>query len=196
MPMTLAEASRAIASGALSAKALLDQVLERIAAVDGDVHAYVHVATAAARACARQADVDLARGAYRGPLHGIPYAVKDNYDTAGLPSQAGSRLRQGRVATADAALVTRLSQAGAVLVGKLSTWEYGTGNGGEYFDLPFPPARNPWNTQHFSGGSSTGAGVAVACGEALFTMGSDTTGSVRLPPRPRASSASSPPRGC
>ncbi|MEZ5818581.1 MAG: amidase, partial [Hyphomicrobiaceae bacterium] len=75
----------------------------------------------------------------------------------------------------------RLKAAGAVLVGKLSTWEYGTGNGGEYFDLPFPPARNPWDTERFTGGSSTGAGTSVAAGTAMFALGSDTTGSVRLP---------------
>jgi aspartyl-tRNA(Asn)/glutamyl-tRNA(Gln) amidotransferase subunit A len=179
--MNLAEASRAIASRSLSAETLLDTMLDRIERLDDVVHAYVHVAADAARAAARGADAALARGVYLGPLHGIPYAVKDNYETADLPTQAGSRLRQGRIGTTDAALVAQSTAAGAVLVGKLSTWEYGTGNGGEYFDLPFPPARNPWNLAHFSGGSSTGAGVAVACGEALFTMGSDTTGSVRLP---------------
>ena len=179
--MTLAALSQAIASGALSAEALLDRVLDRIAAVDGTVRAYAHLAAAQARAAARAADGELARGTYRGPLHGIPYAVKDNYDTAGLPAQAGSRLRLGRVATADAALVRQLARAGAVLVGKLATWEYGTGNGGEYFDLPFPPVRNPWAPERFAGGSSTGAGAAVAAGEAPFALGSDTTGSVRLP---------------
>ena len=81
----------------------------------------------------------------------------------------------------DAALVTRLRQQGAILLGKLATWEFGTGNGGEYFDLPFPPARNPWDTARFTGGSSTGAGASVAAGTALFALGSDTTGSVRLP---------------
>ncbi len=179
--MTLAEASRAIAAGTLSAQELLEQVLARIAAGDDTVHAYVHLAAAEARAAARAVDTARTQGGERGPLHGIPYAVKDNYDTAGLPAQAGSRLRLGRVAVQDATLVAQLRQAGAVLVGKLSTWEYGTGNGGEYFDLPFPPARNPWNPAHFPGGSSTGAGVAVATGMALFALGSDTTGSVRLP---------------
>jgi aspartyl-tRNA(Asn)/glutamyl-tRNA(Gln) amidotransferase subunit A len=81
----------------------------------------------------------------------------------------------------DAALVQKLKAAGAVLIGKLSTWEFGTGNGGEYFDLPFPPARNPWDTSRFTGGSSTGAGASVAAGTTLFALGSDTTGSVRLP---------------
>jgi aspartyl-tRNA(Asn)/glutamyl-tRNA(Gln) amidotransferase subunit A len=179
--MTLTEASRAIAAGTHSAADLLENVLARIATLDGTVHAYVHIAAASARIAAHDADAALARGSYCGPLHGIPYAVKDNYDAAELPAQAGSRLRQGRIATTDAALVAQSARAGAVLVGKLSTWEYGTGNGGEYFDLPFPPARNPWNPAHFSGGSSTGAGVAVACGTALFALGSDTTGSVRLP---------------
>ena len=107
--------------------------------------------------------------------------MKDNYDAAGLPATSGSRLRLDHVPGTDAELVRRLKAAGAVLVGKLSTWEYGTGNGGEYFDLPFPPARNPWDTDRFTGGSSTGAGTSVAAGTALFALGSDTTGSVRLP---------------
>ena len=100
---------------------------------------------------------------------------------AGLPATANSRFRAGRVATEDAALVQALRGTGAVLLGKLATWEYGTGTGAEHFDLPAPPARNPWDTSRFTGGSSTGAGVAVATGMALFAIGSDTTGSVRLP---------------
>jgi aspartyl-tRNA(Asn)/glutamyl-tRNA(Gln) amidotransferase subunit A len=107
--------------------------------------------------------------------------VKDNYDVAGLPATAGSKLRIDNIARRDAPLVRRLEEAGAVLMGKLSTWEYGTGNGGEYFDLPFPPARNPWDIDRFTGGSSTGAGASVAAGTVAFALGSDTTGSVRLP---------------
>ena len=98
-----------------------------------------------------------------------------------MPATAGSKLRLDHVATRDAPVIRDLEAAGAVLLGKLATWEYGTGNGGEYFDLPFPPARNPWDTDRFTGGSSTGAGASVAAGTAAFAMGSDTTGSVRLP---------------
>jgi len=177
----IAAAYPLIRAGELSPVDLVEAYLARIAAIDSRVHAYIHVAAERARAAAREATREIAAGGWRGPLHGIPYAVKDNYDVAGLPATAGSRLRLHHVPVQDAALVARLRDAGAILLGKLSTWEYGTGNGGEYFDLPFPPARNPWDTDRFSGGSSTGAGVAVAAGLAMFTLGSDTTGSVRIP---------------
>ncbi len=179
--LTIAEASLQLASGALTPSALLESVIDRIAAVDARIHSYIRVAAAEARAAAARATADLAAGRWQGPLHGLPFAVKDNYDVAGLPATAGSRLRLDHVPDSDAPLVASLKSAGAVLLGKLSTWEYGTGNGGEYFDLPFPPARNPWDTERFTGGSSTGAGTAVAAGTALFALGSDTTGSVRLP---------------
>lgn len=177
----IAEAYPLIRARKLSPVDLVEAYLARIAAIDSRVHAYIHVAADRARAAAREAAREIAAGGWRGPLHGIPYAVKDNYDVAGLPATAGSRLRLHHVPAQDAALVALLRDTGAILLGKLSTWEYGTGNGGEYFDLPFPPARNPWDTDRFSGGSSTGAGVAVAAGMAMFTLGSDTTGSVRIP---------------
>ncbi|MEJ1159262.1 amidase [Prosthecomicrobium sp. N25] len=153
----------------------------RIAAVEDRVHSYITLDLDGARAAAHVAETEIAAGRGRGPLHGIPFAVKDNYDAAGLPTTGGSRLLQGNVPGRDATLVARLKAAGAVLMGKLSTWEYGTGNGGEYFDLPYPPARNPWDPERFPGGSSTGAGTAVAAGTATVALGSDTTGSVRLP---------------
>ena len=179
--ITLAEASARIANQTLSPSDLLEAYLERIAAVDDRIHSYIHVAAAQAREAAAQAGKEIATGHWRGPLHGLPFAVKDNYDVAGMPATAGSRLRLKHVPWQDAALVQQLKAAGAILIGKLSTWEFGTGNGGEYFDLPFPPARNPWDTNRFTGGSSTGAGASVAAGTALFALGSDTTGSVRLP---------------
>ena len=179
--ITLAEASVRIANQTLSPSDLLEAYLERITAVDDRIHSYIHVAVEQARIAAEQAGRDIAAGHWKGPLHGLPFAVKDNYDVAGMPATAGSRLRLQHVPLQDAALVQQLKAAGAVLIGKLSTWEFGTGNGGEYFDLPFPPARNPWDTKRFTGGSSTGAGASVAAGTTLFALGSDTTGSVRLP---------------
>ena len=168
-------------AGRATSVALVESALARIATVDARIRSYIHVARERALADARQADAELAAGRRRGPLHGIPFAVKDNYDAVGMPATAGSALRLGHMPDRDADLVATLRSAGAVLLGKLSTWEYGTGNGGEYFDLPFPPARNPWDVTRFTGGSSTGAGAAVAAGTAIFAMGSDTTGSVRLP---------------
>lgn len=171
--LSLREAQDAIQGGMLTAEGLLERCLSRISALNDDLIAFAHVdADGAARS---------ARASPRGPLGGIPWAIKDTFDVEGLPCTANSRLRAGRVATRDAALVTEIRETGAVLLGKLSTWEYGTGTGAEHFDLPAPPARNPWDTSRFTGGSSTGAGVAVATGMALFAIGSDTTGSVRLP---------------
>ena len=172
-PPSLASALDAMAAGALSPADLVEGCLGRIAARDGALRAFLHLDAAAARAAAA--------GPRHRPLHGIPWAIKDTFDAAGWPATANSRLRAGRVATHDAALVAALRRTGAVLLGKLSTWEYGTGTGAEHFDLPAPPALNPWDTARFTGGSSTGAGVAVATGMALFAIGSDTTGSVRLP---------------
>lgn len=179
--LTIAEASALILKRDLSPVDLVDAFLDRISAVDDKVHTYIHVAAERARAEAQQAADAIAAGRWRGPLHGLPFGVKDNYDAAGMPATGGSKLRLGHVPDQDAELVRRLREAGAILLGKLATWEYGTGNGGEYFDLPFPPARNPWDTSRFTGGSSTGAGASVAAGTAMFALGSDTTGSVRLP---------------
>lgn len=179
--LTIAEASARILRRELSPVDLVEAHLDRIAAVDSKVHTYIHVAAERARAEARQAHDAIAQGRWRGPLHGLPFGVKDNYDAAGMPATGGSKLRIDHVPEQDAELVRRLRDAGAILLGKLATWEYGTGNGGEYFDLPFPPARNPWDTSRFTGGSSTGAGASVAAGTAMFALGSDTTGSVRLP---------------
>jgi aspartyl-tRNA(Asn)/glutamyl-tRNA(Gln) amidotransferase subunit A len=172
-PLTLSDALGALAAGSLTPAALLARCLEAIERRNPALHAVLHLdAAGAGRAAAAPR---------QGPLGGIPWAIKDTFDVAGLPATANSRLRAGRVASADAALVAQIRAAGAVLLGKLATWEYGTGTGAEHFDLPAPPARNPWDTSRFTGGSSTGAGVAVATGMTLFAVGSDTTGSVRLP---------------
>jgi aspartyl-tRNA(Asn)/glutamyl-tRNA(Gln) amidotransferase subunit A len=116
---------------------------------------------------------------YRGPLHGIPFGLKDIYDTAGVATEGGSKLCLGRVPTADATTARLLKQAGAILLGKLTTWEFAIG--GTAFDTPFPPARNPWNTDRDPAGSSSGSGAAVAAGLRAMAMGSDTGGSIRWP---------------
>ncbi len=179
--LSAAEAGRRIAAGTLSSAALVRHMLERIEALNGRLHTYITIVADRALDAARQADAEIAAGRHRGKLHGVPFAVKDNYSTAGIRTTAGSRLMLDTVPAVSAEAVLRLEAAGAVLLGKLNTWEYGTGNGGVYFDLPFPPARNPWDPACFTGGSSTGAGAAIAAGLACFTMGSDTGGSIRLP---------------
>jgi aspartyl-tRNA(Asn)/glutamyl-tRNA(Gln) amidotransferase subunit A len=179
--LTVAEASGLIQTGKLSPVDLLEAFLARIDEVDGKIRSFIHLDVEGARKAAQSAAEELRAGFWRGPLHGIPFGVKDNYDAAGLPATGNNRTRLTRIAARDATAVARLRQAGAILLGKLNTWEYGTGNGGEYFDTPFPTARNPWDISRFAGGSSTGAGAAVAAGTVMFALGSDTTGSVRFP---------------
>lgn len=180
--LTIAEASMLIGSRKLSPVELLKAIFDRIDEVDGTVRSYIEVVRERAMASARQAEAAVAAGGWRGPLHGVPFGIKDNYHVAGLRTTGGSRLlADSAPQTVTSTVVGRLEAAGAVLVGKLNTWEYGTGNGQVYHDLPYPVARNPWDLSRFTGGSSTGAGASVPAGTALFSLGSDTGGSIRLP---------------
>ena len=176
---TLAEAGRKIAAGDLSPVALTEAALARAEALNPRLDAFIEITAARARAAAARAEREIAGGRRRGPLHGIPYGLKDIYDAAGLRTTAHSRLLLDNIAVADAETTARLEAAGMILIGKLATHEFATG--GPAFDLPFPPARNPWNTDHFTGGSSSGSGAAVAAGILPLAMGSDTGGSIRLP---------------
>jgi aspartyl-tRNA(Asn)/glutamyl-tRNA(Gln) amidotransferase subunit A len=173
--LTLAEASRAIAAGELTPTALTEAYLDRIAALDGELHSHVTVLRDEALAAAR----GLGAGPSRGPLHGIPIGLKDIYKTRGIRTTAGSRVYETHVPDEDAETWVRLRQAGAVLLGKHETHEFAIG--GPDFSLPFPPARNPWNTAHYPAGSSSGSAVAVAAGLCAAAMGSDTGGSIRGP---------------
>lgn len=179
--LTVAEAGSRLARREVSPVELVEACLDRIAAVDGVVHSYITVTAERARAAAREAEADIAAGRLRGPLHGVPFAVKDNYHVAGIRTSGASRLLLDHVADTTSTVVARLEEAGAILLGKLNTWELGTGSGIVADDLPFPIARNPWDTERLTGGSSTGAAAAVAAGTALFALGSDTGGSIRLP---------------
>ncbi|MBL8702703.1 MAG: amidase [Alphaproteobacteria bacterium] len=179
--LTVAEAGRLIRARRLSPVELVDAHLDRIARVDPRIHSYITVLADRARAAARDTEAAIMRGDWRGPLHGIPYGLKDNFYTRGIRTTAASRLMLDHVPDVDATAHARLRDAGAILLGKLNTYEYGTGTGAVHFDLPFEPARNPWDTTRFTGGSSTGPGAAVAAGTAMAALGSDTGGSVRLP---------------
>jgi aspartyl-tRNA(Asn)/glutamyl-tRNA(Gln) amidotransferase subunit A len=128
---------------------------------------------------ARTAEVELKAGRTRGPLHGIPVGIKDIIDVAGLPTTAHSKILVGNIAKQDAVCVAKLRAAGAIVMGKLSTHEFAIG--GPSFDLPFPPARNPWNPRHHPGGSSSGSGAGLASGMFPLALGTDTGGSVRNP---------------
>src|SRR5437764_2721816 len=150
-----------------------------IAAHDGNLHSFLRLTEEVALAEAEAAERELMAGQVRGPLHGIPYALKDIVETAGIPTTGHSKLRQDYVPSEDAELLKRLKAGGGILMGKLATWEFALG--GPSFDLPWPPARNPWNPDHLPGGSSSGAGAAVAAGFVPGAIGTDTGGSIRAP---------------
>jgi aspartyl-tRNA(Asn)/glutamyl-tRNA(Gln) amidotransferase subunit A len=173
--LTIAEAAQVIAEGRLSPIALTEAYLDRIDALDGELHSYVLVLREEAIAAAR----NIAAGRARGALHGIPIGLKDIYKTRGIRTTAGSRRYLDHIPEEDAESWVRLRDAGAILLGKHETHEFAIG--GPDFTLPFPPARNPWNTAHYPAGSSSGSAVAVAAGLCAAAMGSDTGGSIRGP---------------
>src|SRR6478609_9563124 len=177
--LTIAEAAKLIQQRELSPVELVDSRLARIEKLDGKLHSFIRVLADTARAEARAAESDIAAGKYRGPLHGIPLGLKDIYETAGIPTTGHSKVMQDHVPKADAFSVKKLRDAGAVVMGKLATHEFALG--GPSFDLPWPPARNPWDTTRFTGGSSSGTGASVAAGFVLGGTGSDTGGSIRGP---------------
>ena len=177
--MTIAEASAAIRTRTLSPVELTQSFLSRIAKLDGQLDSYLMVLEEPALAAAQHAAEEIAAGRWKGPLHGIPIGLKDIYNTAGVRTTGHSALFKEHIPTEDAATVTLLLDAGAIVLGKLATWEFAIG--GASFDLPWPPARNPWNIAHDPGGSSSGSGAAVASGLAMAAMGTDTGGSIRGP---------------
>ena len=158
---------------------LVESLLDRIARLDPKLNAFLLVTRDLALAQARRAQDELASGRDRGPMHGIPYALKDIIDVAGLPTTCHSKIRAGHVAATDADVVARLAEAGAVLIGKTALHEFATG--GPTLELPWPPARNPWNPDLHPGGSSSGSGTALAAGMVAAALGTDTGGSIRNP---------------
>jgi aspartyl-tRNA(Asn)/glutamyl-tRNA(Gln) amidotransferase subunit A len=176
---TIAEASAALAKRDVSPVELVEDCLERVAAHDSTLHSYVLTLPEQARAAAKTAEAEIRAGRRKGPLHGIPIALKDIYETAGIRTTGHSKIKLDHIPKGDATATKKLAEAGTILLGKLATHEFAMG--GPSFDLPFPLARNPWNPKHFTGGSSSGSGAAVAAGLALGTLGSDTGGSIRSP---------------
>jgi aspartyl-tRNA(Asn)/glutamyl-tRNA(Gln) amidotransferase subunit A len=177
--LSIAEAGAALRAGEISSRKLTENALERIFALDPAISAFVLIAAERALADADKADAAFAAGIDRGPMQGIPYALKDIYDTAGIRTTAHSNLLRNNVPSSDSAVQEKLAAGGGVLLGKVGTFEFAIG--GPSFDLPFPPARNPWNPEHFTGGSSSGSAAAVASGMVRMAMGSDTGGSIRGP---------------
>ena len=177
--LTIAEAARRIAAKKLSPVELAKTHLDRIRRLDPQLNAFLLVTEERALADAKAAEARQMSGALRGRLDGIPIAHKDIYNTAGIRTTAHSKLLEHNVPTRDAHTVKKWADAGTVMLGKLSTHEFAFG--GPSFDLPWPPARNPWNREHFTAGSSSGTGAAVAAGLILGGTGSDTGGSIRGP---------------
>ena len=175
----IAEAGRLMARGDISASELTNAFLKRIDAVDHKIASYITVTSELAHNGARQADMEMKGGVRRGPMQGIPIALKDIYETAGVLTTGHSHLKKDYVPAIDAETVRRLKEAGAVILGKVGTHEFA--NGAMTPDQPFPAVLNPWNTRYQPGGSSSGSGAAVAAHLCMGAMGSDTGGSIRNP---------------
>jgi amidase len=174
---SLLRLSEEIHSGGISSAEVTAAQLARIEKIDGIYQSYVTVMAERAMAQAAQADAEIAAGRWRGPLHGIPIALKDLCFTKAAPTTAGMSIHKDRVPDFDATVVERLDQAGAVTLGKLKMTE---GAGGSHHPS-VPAPRNPWNTDYWPGVSSSGSGVATAAGLCFGSLGSDTGGSIRFP---------------
>jgi aspartyl-tRNA(Asn)/glutamyl-tRNA(Gln) amidotransferase subunit A len=177
--LTIAEAGRLIKTKALSSVELTKAMLSRIDDLDPQLNSYLLVTRDHALRQAQQAEREIISGHWRGPLHGIPYGLKDIIETAEIRTTAHSKVLAENVPCEDATVARRLKEAGAVLLGKHACYEFA--NSGPCYDLPWPPARNPWDPSMSPGGSSSGSGVAVAAGLAMGAIGSDTAGSIRGP---------------
>ena len=179
--MSVADLARVIATKEVSPVEVVRAHLDRIAALDGGLHAFITVTAEAALDAARVAEDELAAGCARGPLHGVPFALKDLFDTAGVRTTGGSKILADRVPTVDSTVARRLRAGGAILLGKLNMHEFAYGPEG--LNVHYGTSRNPWDATdtRIAGGSSSGSGVAVAAGLAPFALGSDTGGSIRIP---------------
>jgi aspartyl-tRNA(Asn)/glutamyl-tRNA(Gln) amidotransferase subunit A len=177
--VTIDEFGRQLRARHITARAFTEQCLQRIAELQPRLNAFIHVMRDEALENADQADRELAAGRDRGPLHGVPIAVKDLIDIAGVPTTAASRVREGHRAATDAPVIGHLRNAGAVLIGKTNLDEFAFGTTSE--NSAFGPVRNPIDPTRTPGGSSGGSAVAVATGMALAALGSDTGGSIRIP---------------
>jgi aspartyl-tRNA(Asn)/glutamyl-tRNA(Gln) amidotransferase subunit A len=176
---TIAQAAALIAAKKLSPVELTQDCLKRVHAMDGTLHAFVLLTEDRAMAEAKAAEAAIMASGPKSPLHGIPIGLKDIVDTKGLATTCQSAILQDNIPDTDATCAVKLAEAGSVLMGKLTTHEFA--DGGPSFDLPKPPAANPWNPEHFTAGSSSGTGAAVASGMILCGIGTDTGGSIRGP---------------
>jgi len=171
--LTLGQAAAAIRSGDLSPVTLIESLLARIDAVDPKVKAWAYVARDQALLAAREAEPNARTASANRPLHGVPFAAKDIFDSAGMPTEAGSDHYKGRVPPKDSTPIAKLKQAGAILLGKVETTEFADGHPA--------PSRNPYHVEHSPGGSSAGSGAAVGARMVPMALGSQTVGSVLRP---------------
>jgi aspartyl-tRNA(Asn)/glutamyl-tRNA(Gln) amidotransferase subunit A len=177
--LSIAEAGVRLRRREFSAVELTDACLNRIEAIDGKLHCFITLTADLALQRAQEAEKEIRSGTDRGPLHGIPIALKDLYATRAIRTTCHSAVLENWMPDYDATAVSKLSEAGAVLLGKLGMHEFAFG--GPSVDAPFPAVRNPWNTAHIPGGSSSGSGAALAAGLCYGALGSDTGGSIRTP---------------
>jgi aspartyl-tRNA(Asn)/glutamyl-tRNA(Gln) amidotransferase subunit A len=177
--MTIEQFGRRLRARELTAVRVTDQCLRRIEADNPRVNAFITVLADEAMRQAREADQELAAGNDRGPLHGVPFSIKDLLDIRGVATTAASRVREGHIADRDAPCIAHLRQAGAIFIGKTNLHEFAFGTTNE--DSAFGPARNPHDPTRSPGGSSGGSAASVAAGMALATIGTDTGGSIRIP---------------
>ena len=176
--LSATELGARIAAGEISSADATDAYLDRIAQLDGNYASYITVTADRARADARRADAEIAAGQSRGPLHGVPVAVKDQFNSAGIVTTNGSTIMAENVPDEDATVMARLREAGTVLLGKLNMSEYASGDA---FRHPYGRPRNPWNTGRNPGTSSSGSGAATAAFLCATSLGEDTGGSIRGP---------------
>ncbi len=169
----------ALVNGRITSASLVEASLSRIKSLDSELSCFVLVDEQGALSAAKAADSEIKSGNIRSLLHGIPYAIKDVYDVEGMATTCHSFARLGHIAQRNSSMASRLNEAGAILLGKLATHEFALGEFST--ELPFPPARNPWNKRHIPGGSSSGPAAAVAAGYVRFTLGTCTGGSIRIP---------------
>ena len=177
--LSITEAARGLRRKQFSPVELAQACLKRIESIDGKLHSFITVTGDLALEQARKAEQELLAGEDKGPLHGIPIALKDLYATKGIRTTCHSAVLQDWIPEYDATVVTKINDTGALLLGKLGMHEFAFG--GPSIDAPFPAVRNPWNTAHVSGGSSSGSGAALAAGLCYGALGSDTGGSIRNP---------------
>src|SRR5262245_26541216 len=177
--MTIEEFARRLRARDVTALEITNSCLQRIDQLQPSLNAFIRVMADEAKRDAEAADRELASGRDRGPLHGVPIAVKDIIDVRGIPTTAASRVREGHIAAADAPVIVRLRDAGAVIIGKTNLDEFAFGTTSE--NSAFGAVRHPLDPSRSPGGSSGGSAVAVATGMALAALGTDTGGSIRIP---------------